>query len=144
MIKLYREVGHTKTDMKVHLVWLPKYRRRVLTGQVGEAVRELLRRISSELEMHIISGKVAPDHVHLFMSYPVSLHIPDAMQKLKGKSAYKLFQMFPELRKRFWGGHFWARGYFAASSGSITDEMIQRYIENQEGEDLHGPIEMTA
>ena len=143
MIQLYREAGHTKSDMKVHLIWLPKYRRRVLTGQVGEAVRELIRRIATELEMHIISGKVAPDHIHLFVSYPLSLHIPDAMQKLKGKSAYKLFQMFPELRKKFWGNHFWARGYFAASSGSITDEMIQQYIENQEGEDLHGPIEMT-
>ena len=129
--------------MKVHVVWIPKYRRRVLIGQVGEAVRELIRRIATELEMHIISGKVAPDHIHLFVSYPVSLHIPDAMQKLKGKSAYKLFQMFPELKKKFYGRHFWARGYFAASSGSITDEMIQKYIENQDGEDLHGPIEMT-
>ena len=144
MIQLYRTGGHTKTDMKVHLVWVPKWRKRVLTGQVGEAVRDLLRQIASEQEMYIISGKVAPDHIHLFVSYPISLHIPDAVQKLKGKSAYKLFQLFPHLKKIFWGRYFWARGYFAASSGSITDELIQKYIEEQEGEEVHGPVELGS
>ena len=141
-MQLYSSHGHTKSDLKVHLVWIPKYRRRILVGEVGETVRDLLRRISSELEMRIISGKVAPDHVHLFVSYPPDLSISDMMQKLKGKSAHLLYDALPHIRKKFWGGHFWARGYCAISSGNITDEMIQQYIENQEGEDLHGPVEM--
>lgn len=143
-MQLHRSTAHTTSDLKVHLVWIPKYRKRVLTGQVGEAVRHLVRRICSELEIRIISGKVAPDHVHLFASYPPHLAISDIMQKIKGKSSYKLFQMFPTIRRTFWGKHFWARGYFAASSGNITDEMIQQYIENQEGEDLHGPVELGS
>lgn len=141
-MKLYRSHGHTKTDLKVHLVWVPKYRRRVLYGDTGEAVRTFIRRICTELEVRIISGKVAPDHVHLQVSYPPSLSISDLMQSIKGKSAYLLYNKLPHIKKRFWGGAFWARGYCAVSCGNITDEMIQRYIEEQEGEDIHGPVEL--
>ena len=143
-MQMHRHSSHASFDLKAHLVWIPKYRKRVLVGPIGEAVRELVRRICSELELHIISGKVAPDHVHLFISYPPHHSISDIMQKIKGKSSYKLFQLFPGIRKVFWGKHFWARGSFAASSGSITDEMIQAYIENQEGEDIHGPVELAS
>jgi len=140
---MHRQSSHASFDLKAHVVWIPKYRKRVLVGSVGDAVRDLVRRICSELELHIVSGKVAPDHVHLFISYPPHLSISDIMQQLKGKSSYKLFQLFPGIKRTFWGRHFWARGYFAASSGSITDEMIRQYIEDQEGEDIHGPIEMS-
>ena len=143
-MRLHRHSSHSTSDLKVHLVWIPKYRKKVLVGQVGEAARELIRNICSELEIQIISGKVAPDHIHLFASYPPHLSISDIMQKIKGKSSYKLFQLFPGIRKTFWGKHFWARGYFAASSGNITDETIQAYIENQEGEALQGPVELAS
>ena len=141
-MKLYGAHGHMKTDLKVHVVFCPKYRRRILVGEVGETVRALLRRICSELEVRIVSGKVAPDHVHLFVSYPPNLSISDLMHRLKGKSAHLLYEALPHVRKKFWGGHFWARGYCAISSGNITDEVIQAYIEEQEGEDLHGPVEL--
>jgi putative transposase len=135
-MRLIRHGSHTSFDLKVHLVWIPKYRKRVLVGPVGEAVRDLVRSICAELKLHIVSGKVAPDHVHLFLSYPPHLAISDIVQRLKGKSSYKLFQLFPGIRKTFWGKHFWARGYFAASSGTITDATIQAYIESQQGEDI--------
>ena len=141
-MQLYSSHGHTKTDLKVHLIWVPKYRRRALVGEVGETVRALIRRICSELEVHIISGKVAVDHVHLFVSYPPKLSVSDMAHRLKGKSAHLLYDALPHLKKKFWGGHFWARGYCAISSGNITDELIQAYIENQEGEDIHGPVEL--
>jgi len=141
---MHRHSSHASFDLKAHLVWIPKYRKRVLVGPIGEAVRDLVRRICSELEMHIISGKVAPNHIHLFVSYPPHLSISEIMQTIKGKSSYKLFQLFPGVRKTFWGRHFWARGYFVVSSGSITDEMIQAYIENQEGEEIHGPVELAS
>lgn len=144
-MRYYRTSAHTKYDVKVHIVFIPKYRKRVLYGPVGEAVRELIRGICTELDVTIVSGKVAPDHVHLFVSYPAHLAISTMVQKIKGKSAYKLFGLFPHLRKTFWGRHFWGRGYLAVSSGNITDEMIQRYIEEQEGQDInHGDISMVA
>ena len=132
----YRTTSHSKYDMKVHVIFVPKYRKRVLYGQVGNALRDLIRQICTEIDVEIISGKVAPDHVHLFVSYPPHLSVSTMMQKIKGKSSYKLFSKFPDLKKTFWGRHFWARGYCAVSSGNITDEMIQTYIEQQQGEDI--------
>ena len=141
----YRTTAHSKYDLKVHLIFIPKYRKRVLYGQIGTGVRDLIRQICTEIDVEIISGKVAPDHVHLFVSYPPHLSVSTLMQKVKGKSSYKLMSLFTELRKIFWGRHFWARGYCAVSSGNITDEMIQTYIETQEGENIHhGDITVTT
>ena len=136
----YRYGAHTKTDLKVHLVWIPKYRKRVLTGDVAVRVRDILRQIAMEHELEIITGKVSGGHVHMFISYRPSQDISKIVQWLKGISSRVLLQEFPHLKKKFWGRHFWARGYLAVSSGTITDEMIQTYIEEQEGE----PIETDS
>ena len=133
-MRSYRTNSHSKYDLKVHLIWIPKYRKRVLTGQVAVRVRDLLRHICMEHEVHVISGRVAADHVHMFLSYRPQLALSKLVQYLKGGSSRVLLQEFPQLRKRFWGRHLWARGYMAISSGNITDEMIQQYIEEQEGE----------
>ena len=141
-MRKYRTSSHTKYDMKCHVVFIPKYRKRVLIGEVGEAVRDLIRQICTEEDVEIMRGKVAADHVHLHVSYPTSLSVSKMMQKIKGKSSYKLFSKFPQLKKTYWGRHFWARGYLAVSTGSITDEMVQKYIEEQEGQEIkHGDIE---
>ena len=143
----YRLGAHTKSDLKVHVVWIPKYRKPVLTGDVALRVRDILRRIASEHELEILSGKVARDHVHVFLSYRPTQDVAQIMQWLKGISSRVLLQEFPRLRKQFWGRHFWARGYLAVSSGTITDEMIRAYIEEQEGEqiadDSRFPIDNT-
>ena len=140
----YRTTSHSKYDLKAHIIFVPKYRKRALYGHVGIAVRDLIRQICTEIDVEIISGKVAPDHIHLFVSYPPYLSVSDLVQKVKGKSSFKLFSQFPDLKKTFWGRHFWARGYLAVSSGSITDELVQQYIENQEGEDIHhGPLDLA-
>jgi len=132
----YRTGAHTKHDLKVHLIWIPKYRKRVLTGQISIRVRDVIRQIATEHELEILSGKVACDHVHVLISYKPYQSISDIAQWLKGISSRILLQEFPLLRKKFWGKHFWARGYLAVTSGTITDEMIQEYIENQEGEPI--------
>ena len=132
----YRIGAHTKTDLKVHLIWIPKYRKKVLTGDVAKRARELLRQIAAENELEIISGKIAADHVHMFESYRPAQSISKIMQQLKGASSHVLLQEFPVLRKKFWGRHLWARGYLAVTSGNITDEMIKEYIEEQEGDPL--------
>ena len=100
-------------------------------------MRDLIRQIATEHELHIISGKVARDHVHVFLSYRPHQDISTIVQWLKGISSRVLLQEFPHLRKQFWGRHFWARGYLAVSSGALTDEMVQQYIEEQEGEPVH-------
>ena len=132
-MRSYRTNSHSKYDLKVHLIWIPKYCKRILTGQVAERVRDILRQISMEHEVHIISGKVASDHVHMFVSYRPQLALSKLVQYLKGGSSRVMLQEFPRLRKQFWGRHLWARGYMAVSSGTITDEMIQSYIDEQEG-----------
>lgn len=135
-MRRYRLGAHTKTDLKVHLIWIPKYRKKVLTGPVAIRTRDLLRQIAMEHELEIISGKVAKDHIHMFISYRPTQNISKIMQWLKGISSRLLLQEFAHLRKQFWGRHLWARGYLAVSSGNITDEMIQQYIEEQEGEPI--------
>ena len=133
-MRRYKTGAHTKTDLKVHIIWIPKYRKKVLTGEVAIRTRDILRQIAFEHELDIISGKVSSDHVHMFISYRPTQNISKIVQWLKGISSRILLQEFPHLRKRFWGKHLWARGYLAVSSGNITDELIQQYIEEQEGE----------
>jgi putative transposase len=133
-MRRYKTGAHTKTDLKVHLIWIPKYRKKVLTGEVAIRVHDILRQIAFEHELDIIAGKVESDHVHMFISYRPTQNVSKIVQWLKGISSRILLQEFAHLRKKFWGRHLWARGYLAVSSGNITDELIQQYIEEQEGE----------
>jgi len=127
----YRKTSHSTYDCKYHIVWITKYRKRILSGLIAERVRELLRGICKEHEVEIIKGHVSQDHIHMFVSVPPHLAISKLVQYLKGKSSYKMLQENSQLSKLFWGRHLWARGYFVATSGNITDEMIMQYIENQ-------------
>ncbi len=135
-MRRYKLGAHTKTDLKVHLIWIPKYRKKVLTGQVAIRTRDLLRQIAMEHEIDVISGKVSADHIHMFIGYRPTQNISKIVQWLKGISSRMLLLEFKHLQKQFWGRHLWARGYLAVSSGNITDEMIQAYIEEQEGEPI--------
>ena len=128
----YRKTSHTTYDCKYHIVWITKYRKKVMVGLVAERVRELLRQICKENEVEIISGHVSKDHVHLFVSVPPFLSISKIVQLLKGKSSYKLMQENKQISKEFWGRHLWGRGYFVATSGNVTDEVIMEYIKNQD------------
>jgi putative transposase len=133
-MRRYQLGAHTRTDLKVHLVWVPKYRKRVLTGQVAIRARDVIRQVAVEHEIDIITGKIASDHVHLFIAYRPTQNISKIVQWLKGISSRLLLSDFPHLKRQFWGRHFWARGYLAVSSGNITDELVQQYIDEQAGE----------
>ena len=128
----YRKGAHTIYDIKYHIVWTTKYRYQVLVGEVGYRVRELIRQTCLAYDVHIVKGHVSKDHVHLFVSVPPTLSPSRLIQGLKGRSSRKLQMEFPQLGKRYWGKHMWGRGYFCASSGNVTDEMIKAYIEGQE------------
>ena len=133
-MRRYQLGAHTKTDLKVHLVWVPKYRKRVLTGQVAIRARNIIRQVAVEHEIDIITGKIASDYVHLFIAYRPTQNISKIVQWLKGISSRLLLSEFPHLKRQFCGRHFWARGYLAVSSGNITDELVQQYIDEQAGE----------
>ena len=130
----YRKTSHTTYDCKYHIVWITKYRKKVLVGLVAESVRELIRGICKEHDVEILKGHVSIDHVHLFVSVPPHLAISKLVQYLKGKSSYKMMIENKQFSREFWGRHVWGRGYFVASSGNITDEVIMEYIENQDNE----------
>lgn len=129
----YRKGSHSVYDIKYHVVWTTKYRKAVLRGEVAKRLRELVRQTCATMDIYILSGHVAKDHVHLLLSVPPKVSVSELMQRLKGRSSRIMLQEFNELRRQFWGQHLWARGYFAASSGNVTDEVIQQYIESQEG-----------
>ncbi len=130
----YRKSSHSVYDLKYHIVWITKYRKKVIVGAVAERVRELVREISKANDIEILKGHVSKDHVHIFVSAPPHLSVSKIVQLIKGKTSIKLQQEFKNIQKEFWGRHVWARGYFVASSGNVTDEVIMQYIENQDVE----------
>lgn len=138
MCAKYKTSGHAIHDIQYHLCWCTKYRYAVLRGEIGLRCRDLLRQIAMAREVTIIRGSIAPDHVHMLVSSPPSIAPSKLVQYLKGRASRKLQQEFDELRRRYWGQHLWARGYFCATVGTITDEIIKKYIEDQKWEDDGG------
>jgi len=128
----YRRGPHTVYELHYHFVFITKYRKPVLRGDVGLRVRELIQEICKTQDMIILKGHVRPDHVHLFVSMPPQLSPSRAMQAIKGKTSHHLMQDFKAMRKTFWGQHLWARGYFVCTSGNVTDEVIAEYVSNQD------------
>ena len=117
-------------------MWITKYRYPILTGEIGERCRELLREIARSKEMIIYAGAINREHIHMLIGIPPYLSVSRAVQYLKGKSSHKLLSEYASLKKRYWGQHLWARGYWVASSGNVTDEVWKAYIENQTVETL--------
>lgn len=128
----YRRGSHSIYDLKYHLIWCTKYRYRVLTGEVGNRVREIIREICAANYIDILSGSMSPDHVHMLVSIPPSISLSKVMQYIKGKSSRKVLMEFEHLRRRYWGQHIWARGNFAVTVGNVNEQQVQEYIENQE------------
>jgi putative transposase len=127
----YRKTSHSVYDLKYHVVWITKYRKPALRGEIAARLRELVRQTYAALDVYILSGHIAVDHVHLLVSVPPQVSVSQLMRRIKGRSSRKMLEEFGELSRQFWGRHLWARGYFAASWGYVTDEIIKQYIESQ-------------
>jgi putative transposase len=121
----YRKTSHSIYSIKCHIVWITKYRKAILTNEIGLRLRELIRQTCATLDVYIESGHVASEHVHLLVSIPPNVAVSELVQRLKGRSSRMLMDEYAELKRQFWGRHLWARGYFAASSGNVTDEIHQ-------------------
>ena len=128
----YNFGAHCVYYHRFHIVCATKYRYKVLQGDIRERARTIIKQTCAELGVEIVDGVLAKDHVHMFLSVPPKHSISDVMRRIKGRSSRRLQQEFPALKKRYWGRHFWARGYFCSTSGNITDELVLQYLQKHE------------
>ena len=129
-----RKSCHAQYDIQCHIVWTTKYRYRILVGKVALRTRELIRQSCNSMNITIIKGTIGKEHIHLLLSIPPSISVSKIVQQLKGKTSRVLLMENKELKKRYWGQHLWATGYFCRSVGYVTQEIIKEYIENQSDE----------
>ena len=130
----YRSLSHTKWECKYHVVFIPKYRKKAIYGELRKQLGEVFRRLAQHRESQIEEGHLMPDHVHMMISIPPKYSVAQVVGFIKGKSAIHIARTFAGRRRNFVGQHFWARGYFVSTVGA--DEMVVRqYIRDQEAED---------
>ena len=130
----YESLSHTKWDCKYHVVFIPKYRRKVLYGELKQYLGEVFRRLALQKESRIEQGHLMPDHVHMMISIPPKYAVSQVVGFIKGKSAIHLARTYGERKRNFVGQSFWARGFFVSTVGR-DEEVIREYIKNQEQED---------
>jgi len=133
----YKKLSHVIYKCDYHIVWVPKYRFRILTGQVKSLIEEGIKMLCEWKKCEIQEMSVQVDHIHLVVSVPPKVSISDLMGTLKGKLAIKIkmFRSYPKMKQKpYWGNHFWARGYFVSTVG-IDEEVIKRYVRHQEKEE---------
>ena len=130
----YESLSHSKWDCKYHVIFIPKYRRRALYGQLRRHLGEVLRKLAEQKESRIEEGHLMPDHVHMMIAIPPKYAVSQVVGFIKGKSAIHLARSYAERSRNFVGQHFWARGYFVSTVGR-DEEVIREYIRHQEEED---------
>jgi len=128
----FNKLSHVIWHCQYHIVWVPKYRYRILTGKLGYEIGKSIRVYCGRLGCDVVEVNIQPDHVHLLIKVPPKVSISNLMGTLKGKTALQVFKMFPELKtKPYWGNHFWAKGYCVDTVG-VDAEMIRKYVKHQE------------
>ena len=138
-----KSLSHTRWKCQYHIVFIPKYRKKVLQGKVREEVREIISTLCKYKSVEIIAGAVCIDHVHLSVAIPPKFSVSDFMGYLKGKSTLMLYDRHPELQSK-WDKAFWARGYYVETIGNITDAAVQKYINEQAEESRREDSSSTA
>ena len=131
-----RRTKHAVYDIKYHIVWIPKYRKGILSKEVSDYLKATFSRIAEEYGLWIDTMEVMEDHIHIFVEVPPKYSPARVVQIMKSISARKIFEKFPELRKQLWAGELWNDGYFVRSVGDeVTADIIRKYIEYQVHED---------
>jgi len=130
----YETLNHSKWECKYHVVFIPKYRRKALFGQLRRHLGEVFRALAQQKESSIEEGHLMPDHVHMLLSIPPKYAVAHVVGFIKGKSAIHIARTFMDRKRNFVGQHFWARGYFVSTVGR-DEATIRRYIREQESED---------
>lgn len=127
-------LSHTRWECKYHIVWIPKYRKKVMYGQLRNHLGEVIRNLARHKESEVIEGHLMPDHIHMLISIPPKYSVSQVIGYMKGKSAIHIARSYFGKRKNFTGQHFWARGYYVSTVG-LDEEMVRSYIKKQEQED---------
>jgi len=130
----FESLSHTKWDCKYHVIFIPKYRRKALYGQLRQHLGEVFKKLAQQKESQIEEGHLMVDHVHMMIAIPPKYAVSQVVGFIKGKSAIHLARVYGERRRNFEGQHFWARGYFVSTVGR-DEALIREYIKNQERED---------
>ncbi len=130
MTNYQRKGSHTVSRLSYHIVWFTKYRYKVLKGDIKVRCRELLIQVCDAEEVEILKGVVSSDYIHMHIEYASKQSISFLVKQMKGRTFRKLQQEFESIRKTYWGKHFWATGYGAWSTGNITNEMVNEYLEH--------------
>ena len=128
---MYRTGSHTKYRLMYHLVWIPKYRKRILKGKLAERLEELFHQCAEVNDWIIEELNIQVDHVHMMIQLKTTVSVSKAVQLLKGGSSKKVREEFPELEEFLWGDSFWSDGYFAETVGLKNEVAIRQYIQNQ-------------
>ena len=127
-------LNHTKWDCKYHIVWIPKYRKKVLYGKIRKYVRDVIKELARQKECEILEGTLKSDHIHLLIKIPPKYSVAQVVGYIKGKSAINIARGFSNRQRNCKGQSFWARGYFVSTVGA-DEEVIRQYIKKQETED---------
>ena len=130
----YQSLSHTKWECKYHVVFIPKYRRKVIYGELRRYLGEIFRELARHKESRIDEGHLQPDHVHILLSIPPKYAVAQVVGYLKGKSAIHIARTYGGRERNFVGEQFWARGYFVSTVGR-NEEEVRHYIQQQEAED---------
>ncbi|MEQ8173395.1 MAG: IS200/IS605 family transposase [Candidatus Eremiobacterota bacterium] len=133
----YNNSSHTIYRCEYHFVWVPKYRYQILLKDIKKRLKDILIELCEWLDIKILEGAVCSDHVHMYVSVPPKYSPSYVMKILKGKSAERLRKEFPDLGKRYWGLHIWARGYFVSTVG-VESDVIKRYVRIQQENEIRG------
>ncbi len=131
----YRRGAHAVYRCEYHFVWVPKYRYKILIGDIKARLKEILTELCEWMDVVIISGAIKEDNIHMHLSVPPKYSPSYIMKILKGKSVEYLRKEYPDLRKKYWGLHIWTRGYFVSTVG-IDSEIIRKYVRSQQEEEL--------
>ena len=129
-----QSLSHTVWDCKYHIVWIPKYRKKVLYGQIRKYLGEIFRELAEQKESKVLEGHLMPDHVHMLLSIPPKYAVAQVVGFIKGKSAIHIARNLQGRKKNFIGQNFWARGYYVATAGK-DENVVREYIKKQEKED---------
>ena len=129
-----QSLAHTKWECKYHVVWIPKYRKKKLFGEIRKELGPVLRELAQHKECEILEGKMMIDHIHMLIAIPPKYAVSQVIGYLKGKSAIHIARNYGGRRKNFTGEHFWARGYYVSTVG-VDEVAIRRYIQQQDDED---------
>jgi putative transposase len=128
----FKKLSHTIWHCKYHIIWVPKYRLRILKGELAKEVERCIRSFAQHQSSEVIELKVCVDHVHLLASIPPKISISNFVGTVKGRTAIRIFNQFRNLRQKpYWGNHFWAKGYCVDTIG-FDEQMIRKYIKHQE------------